>query len=527
MTQFSTAPNVRRKFTDFSALAHRLARWRFRTLQRQNAERQQVRLLRSLTRRARSTAFGRAHGFGKILSVSDYQDAVPLRDYDSFWTEWWEPTFPRLENVSWPGRIPYFALSSGTTTGRSKHIPYTTAMRRAAVRGFLDLLTCHFVNKPDSRLLGGAVLGLTGPTSLQNPSAGVNAGAVSAITAGAVPWPFRNRVLPSSDLANLDDWQEKIRRLAPQALQTDLRMLGGSPNWLLIFLSEVSRQFGKENGTLADWFPNLDLIVHGGVNFAPYRDGFDALLEGSHAETRELYSASEGVFAFADRGDGDGLRLHLNGSIFFEFIPLSDVGKAAPVRHWVGDIETGVDYAVAITTAAGLWSYLVGDTVRLVSTRPPRLLVTGRISQGLSAFGEHLLESEIADSMAKAAAATGVQLAEYTVSAAQSQNGNRHRYLVETSTPLCADAERRFAAVLDASLGETNEDYQELRKDDLAIAAPEVTFVANGAFAAWMQSRRALGGQNKVPRVVSDEELFNDLSGFVGNFPGKRGRNDD
>ena len=249
-------------------------------------------------------------------------------------------------------------------------------------------------------------------------------------------------------------------------------MLAGSPNWLLIFLAEVSRQFGKENGTLVDWFPNLDLIVHGGVNFAPYRDGFEALLEGSCAETRELYSASEGVFAYADLGDGEGLRLHLNGCVFFEFVPLSAVGKASPERHWVGNIETGVDYAVAITTAAGLWSYLVGDVVRFVSTRPPRLLVTGRISQGLSAFGEHLLESEIAAALADAAAAAGTHIVEYTVGAMRSESGNRHRYLVETNTPLCADAMRSFTATLDTSLGRTNEDYQELRRDDLAIASP-------------------------------------------------------
>lgn len=515
MTRRGTA---RSGFADFSPLAHVLAGWRHQALQRQNAKELQARLLRSLTRRARNTAFGRAHGFGRLSGVPDYQDAVPLRDYDAFWTEWWEPSYPRLDNVSWPGRIPYFAVSSGTTTGRSKHIPYTAEMRRAAVRGFLDLLSCHLATHPGSRLLGGAVLGLTGPTSLQSAGAGVASGAVSAITAGAVPWPFRNRVLPPADLADLGDWQEKIRRLAPLALQTDIRMLGGSPNWLLIFLSEVSRQFGQDDGTLADWFPNLDLIVHGGVNFAPYREAFAALLKGSHAETRELYSASEGVFAYADRGDGEGLRLHLTGSVFFEFIPLAEVGAPRPSRHWVGSLETGVDYAVAITTAAGLWSYLVGDVVRFVSVAPPRLIVTGRVSQGLSAFGEHLLESEIADALATAATAAGTRVAEYTVSAARGDGGNRHRYLVETGAPLCADAEGRFAAALDAALARSNEDYQELRKDDLAMAAPEVVFVSKGAFASWMRSRRALGGQNKVPRVVTDAELFDDIAGFVGTY---------
>ena len=290
---------------------------------------------------------------------------------------------------------------------------------------------------------------------------------------------------------------------------------------MLIFLAEVERQFGQDGGALADWFPNLELIVHGGVSFAPYRDAFKTLLKGGHAETRELYSASEGVFAYADHGDGDGLRLHLSGSVFFEFIPLSEVDDARPVRHWIGNAETGVDYAIAVTTAAGLWSYLVGDVVRFVSTSPPRLLVTGRVSQGLSAFGEHLLESEIAAGMAEAAAAVDTHVVEYTASAIRSAGGNRHRYLVETGTPLTVDAEQRFSAALDAALGKKNEDYQELRKDDLAIAAPEVAFAPKGAFAEWMQSRRALGGQNKVPRVVSDEGLFDDIAGFLDSFSRK------
>ncbi|MDJ1016244.1 MAG: GH3 auxin-responsive promoter family protein [Paracoccaceae bacterium] len=508
----------RATFADFSSVGHFLAKRRYRNLERQDAEYLQTRILRSLTRKARNTAFGRAHGFEGISNVADYQKAVPLRYYDDFWKDWWEARYPSLDNVSWPGRVPYFALSSGTTTGRSKHIPYTTDMRRAAARGFVDLLACHLINNPESRLMGGAILGLTGPTSLQSPSAGVNAGAVSAITAGAVPWPFRKRVLPSPELADLDDWREKIRRLAPSAAQTDLRMIGGSPNWLLVFFSEMNRQFRAKNGALADWFPNLELIVHGGVNFAPYRDRFRELMDGGHAETRELYSASEGVFAYADRGDGDGLRLHLNGSVFFEFIPVSELKSASPIRNWVGNVETGVDYALAVTTAAGLWSYLVGDVVRFVSTRPPRLLVAGRVNHDLSAFGEHLLESEIAEVLAKTAAAFGTHIAEYTVGAARHENGSHHRYLVETETPLSAEVENEFTSMLDALLRAANEDYQELRKDDLAVAPPKVTFVESGAFAAWMQSRRALGGQNKVPRIVTDKELFGDISGFLETF---------
>jgi hypothetical protein len=504
--------------TDFSVVARIYSRQRVRRLQAQDATSMQAQTLKALIRRARTTSFGRAHGFDRLTDVSLYPKAVPVRDYEAFWDEWWGPDYPVLKDISWPGQIPFFALTSGTTTGRSKYIPYTRQMRRAAVRGFLDLLCFHFNQNPDSRLFGGAVLGLTGPTSLEETQPGVAAGAVSAITTAAAPFFLRNRILPPQELSMLKNWRDKIRQLAPLAIESDVRMLGGSPNWLLIFLTEVAGCVGGQKDRLANLFPNLELIVHGGVNFAPYRSRFRKLLQGSHAETRELYSASEGVFAYADRGDGEGLRLHLDGSVFFEFVPLDDVNAPQPRRFWIGNVETDVDYALAITTAAGLWSYLVGDVVRLISIAPPRLLVTGRMSQGLSAFGEHLLESEIAGALAEAAELTGSHVLEYTVGARRGEGGGRHIYFIETENPLDPLCQEKFAAAFDAQLSAVNEDYQELRRGDLAIGIPEVTFVAPGAFAAWMESRRALGGQNKVPRIVTDDALFKDLAGFFGTI---------
>lgn len=509
-----------------SRLARPYAKMRVRRLDQAEPELKQAALLKKLVGRAQFTKFGRAHGFGPSCDVQTYQSRVPVRRYNEFWEDWWQPAYPDLVDQTWPGRIPYFSMTSGTTTGRSKYIPYTPDMKRAATRGFLDLLCVHFVRRPESRVLDGDVLGLTGPTDLDHATQGVETGAVSAITIGGLPSWISKRVLPTPELAKLTNWEEKIRRLAPLSLERDVRILGGSPNWLLIFLQEVARQDQEASDKLVDWFPNLEMIVHGGVNFAPYRQRFASLMENGHAETRELYSASEGVFAYADRGDGDGMRLHLDGQIFFEFVPIDQVFSPTPERHWVANIQKGVDYALVVSTAAGLWSYLVGDVVRFVDVSPPRLLVVGRVENSLSAFGEHLIEEEIAGAVATSASDLSMTIVDYCVGPVAQTGHNHHLYLIEPSTAPDPMAEEKLAQAIDANLGARNEDYKELRKNNLALAAPQVRLVPQGRFLHWMKSRRGLGGQYKVPRIVTDRALFDDICGIVLNARNGADKND-
>lgn len=503
--------------TDLTPLLRRYAMLRLWKLNRQDPARSQTRLLRSLLHRARNTRFGQAHDFARIADISQYQRHVPLRHYSDFWNDWWQHSYPDLTDQTWPGRIPYFSLTSGTTTGRSKFIPYTNRMKHAAVRGFLDLLCHHLTCRPDSRLLGGAALGLTGPAQLNRAAPGVDTGAVSAITAGALPRWLSRRVLPPPELANIENWQDKISQLAPLSLRRDVRFLGGSPNWLLIFADEAARHHPGASDRLVDLFPNLELIVHGGVNFSPYRQRFSDLMRGGHAETREMYSASEGVFAYADRGDGEGLRLHLDGQVFYEFVPVGQLSSENPDRFWIGKIETGVDYALAVTTAAGLWSYLVGDIVRFVDRQTPRIRVVGRLKNSLSAFGEHLIEAEITDAVTTAATALGLSVLDFCVGPTRDAGRNRHLFLIETGDAAPLETEDALARKIDAVLRARNDDYSELRKDDLALAPPIVRLVGRGGFMGWMKTRRGLGGQYKVPRVVTDEELLADIRDVVLN----------
>jgi hypothetical protein len=275
---------------------------------------------------------------------------------------------------------------------------------------------------------------------------------------------------------------------------------------------------------LKDFWPNLELLVHGGVHFGPYRSQFEALLEGSHAETREGYAASEGFVAVQDRGPGEGLRLNLDTGLYYEFIPVEELGAANPTRHWIGDAETGVNYAIAVSTCAGVWAYLIGDTVRLVSRDPPRLLVTGRTAYSLSAFGEHLIGEEIEEAVSRAAAAIGAEVVDYSVGAvfpAGPGDLGGHLYVVEFFERVPDEAARTaFAAAIDNFLSETNEDYAAHRAGGFGMKPPAILVMKEGGFAAWMKSRGRYGGQNKVPRIINDREVFAGLRNFAQGFPG-------
>jgi hypothetical protein len=479
-------------------------------------------------RRAADTRFGRDHGFARIRDIREFQKAVPLRRYEDFWSEYWRPAFPNLVDVTWPGRMPYFAATSGTTTGVTKYIPVSRDMLRSNRRAALDLLVYHLANHPTSHVFGGRNLLVGGSTGLTAHAPGVRSGDLSGIAAATLPAWARIFAYPPPDLARLTDWTEKMSRLAERAPEADIHGISGTPSWLLLLFDELARRHPGRGSRLADFFPGLELIVHGGVNFAPYRQRFAEWLAGGHAETREVYAASEGFVAAADRDPGEGMRIVLDHGIFYEFVPVAEIGPAgeigaAPVRHAIGDIETGIDYAPALSTCAGLWGFVLGDTVRFVSRDPPRLLVTGRLSYTLSAFGEHLTGEEIEESVTEAAAAIGAELRDFAVGALFPQKPGElggHLYVVEFERPVAPDSLRAFADAIDNGLIRRNLDYEAHRAGGFGMRAPEVRVLPQGGFAEWMRRRGRLGAQNKVPRVISDPELFADLRGFAAQFRG-------
>ncbi|HAH11600.1 MAG TPA: auxin-regulated protein [Alphaproteobacteria bacterium] len=488
---------------------------RRRVLARQDPVDAQERTLDKLVSTAAQTRFGWDHRFHRLSSVADFQATVPLRRYDDMWRDYWKPTFPRLDNVTWPGMVPYFAVTSGTTSGSSKYIPVTAAMNRSNTFAGLDLLTHHVTHRPRSRVFGGKSFMLGGSTDLVAEAPGIWSGDLSGIAIKRLPWWAKQFAFPPLEIALLTDWEDKLKRLADLSPSADIRVLTGTPSWLLILFDKLSAGAGR-TVTARDVYPKLELLIHGGVNFKPYRARFEAFLAGG-AELREVYPASEGFIALQDETPEDGLRLLLDNGLFFEFVPVEELDAPNPRRFWIKTVETGVNYALVLSTCSGCWSYVIGDTVRFVSVKPPRILITGRTSYSMSAFGEHLIGEEVEDAVAAGAQAIGAAVTDFSMGAVFPQGPGElggHLYVVEFDTRPNEAALVTFARVIDETLSRRNDDYRAHRADGFGMKAPQVKAVAPGTFAAWMKARGRLGGQNKVPRIINDTGLFQTLVAF-------------
>ena len=502
---------------DATPLARLILRRRHRRLMKTDPVAAQRRQLATLVKTAAPTRFGRDHGFASIRTVEDFQRAVPLRTYEEMWTGYWKAPFPILENVTWPGRVPFFAVSSGTTSGASKYIPITRAMRRSNVNAAMNVLALHAAAKPKSRFFAGPSFMLGGSTELVKEADGVWSGDLSAIAAMTLPRWAQAFAFPPNDLALLTNWDEKLARTAEASLDKRIRILTGTPSWVLILLERVAA-LRKARGDASLPYPELDLFIHGGINFAPYRDRMAAFFAGRDVDFREVYPASEGFIGFADRGPGEGLRLNTDGGLFFEFIPVEELGSENPTRHWACTIQPDTNYAVALTTCSGLFAYLIGDTVRFVDVKTPRLLITGRTSWMLSAFGEHLIGEEIDKAVLEAATAIGNAVTDYSVGpvypGAATPLGH-HVFVVEFASPADDAARARFAETLDAALQRMNDDYRAHRGGGHGMADPHIEIMPPGGFAAWMAARGRAGGQNKVPRVITDDRLLQSLRDYA------------
>ena len=504
---------------DATPLLRIYARWRNSFLQTHAPRELQRSQLMSLVRCAAETRFGKEYDFASITSVEEYQRRIPLRTYEQFWNDFLQTPFPRVENCTWPGLVQHFAVSSGTSSGTTKYIPCTEEMLASNRKAAFDLLVHHVTNRPESRILGGKNFLLGGSTDLTSPSPGVYCGDLSGIVAQKVPWWLQSRYFPPTELTAIKNWEEKVDTFARTSLTEDIRMISGVPAWMMIFFDALKRIASNNEGGIASIYKNLEMVVHGGVNFNPYIDRFRDILAGSHAELREVYPASEGFIAIADRGFGDGLRMNLDHGIFYEFVPLEELESHTPTRHWIENVVPDVNYAVVMTTCAGLWSYIIGDTVRFVDTASPRILVTGRTSYYLSAFGEHLIAEEIEDGITTAARTHSLAVNDYCVGPiypkADGELGG-HIYIVEFTHNTPSNEQLvEFASTLDQKLCQRNEDYDAHRAGGFGLKAPTILPVSAGTFSAWMKSRGKLGGQNKVPRIITKLDLLDDLLSFI------------
>jgi hypothetical protein len=458
--------------------------------------------LRRLLRRARETRFGRDHGFASIRDVRDFQKAVPLRTYEDLWREYLGPAYPVFEDLTWPGRIPYLALTSGTTQGATKYIPVSREMLASNQKAGRTMVAYHMAHRPDSRLFHGRIFFLGGSSELERVAPGVEQGDLSGIAAKEINDFLRPYAFPPLELALEPNWDRKLTLLAEQGRGEPITAAGGVPSWLLVLFQRLLDLTGK--ATVAEVWPSLEMVVHGGVKFDPYRKTFLELLGRPTIRLQECYPCSEGFIGFGDPRTGL-LRLCLGHGLFYEFVPVDELGSPSPTRHWIGDVETGIQYAIVVSTCAGLWSHVIGDTVRFESLSPPLMTFTGRTKYTLSAFGEHLISEEIEAAIATASEATGASVCDWHVGPVFRGPLGHHLYLVEFLRP--PDDLAAFRDSLDADLGRRNADYLAHRAEGVGLPRPAVAEVSPGGFHLWMKSQGKMGGQHKVPRMDNSGEM--------------------
>lgn len=487
------------------------------------AEAQEETLLR-LVHKARRTRFGAEHDFDTIRSVTDYQRQVPLRTYEEFWGTYWQRSLHDLRDLTWPGRIPYVALSSGTTSGTTKYIPISREMLASNRRAALTSLAWFQAAHPQASLFSGQMFLLGGSTDLrplEESAIGRRcalAGDLSGIAARELPVFARPFSYPPLDVALLSDWERKLDLMAAGSLGRPITLVGGVPSWLLALFGRILLLSGRN--TIAEIWPQLAAVVHGGTKFDPYRDRFRQVVGSDTVQFLETYPASEG-FVAAEDPRYKLLRLIPDHGVFFEFVPVDELASNLPTRHSVETIVPGVQYAVVLTTCAGLWSYLLGDTVCFESRDPPLLRFTGRTRQFLSAFGEHLIGEEVERAMAAAAVATSSAVIDFHVGPVFPEYAGQtgyHRYFVEFADSPTSLAS--FTNELDAALCRINEDYLAHRAGDLTMRRPEVLVVPRGGFAEWMRLQGKLGGQHKVPRIDNSGSVTRQLSQWLSASTG-------
>lgn len=470
----------------------------------QNPVEAQQAVFMNIVSKAQSTIFGRDHNFSNINSHADFVKAVPVRDYEGL-AAYFNKVKEGQKDVLWPGKPLYLAKTSGTTSG-TKYIPITRDSISNHINGARDALLAYVYETGNATFLDGKMIFLSGSPELEEVG-GIKTGRLSGIANHHVPGYLRTNQLPSYETNCIEDWESKLDQIIEETIDQNMTLISGIPPWVQMYFDKLRRQTGKH---VKDIFPNFSLFVYGGVNFEPYRKKlFESI--GKTVDSIELFPASEGFFAYQNEQNDSGLLLLLDAGIFYEFIPAEEYFSESPTRLTIGEVETGVNYAMVISSNAGLWGYSVGDTVKFTSLKPYKLIVSGRIKHYISAFGEHVIGEEVEKAMQRTMAKfPNVELIEFTVApyVSQDQGQSYHEWLAEFArAPRDPDA---FAKELEEQLQKLNSYYDDLIKGNI-LQSLKLTLLPLGTFRNYMKSQGKLGGQNKVPRLSNDRKLADGL----------------
>lgn len=465
--------------------------------------------LYSLLASAKETEYGKTYGFESIRNLTDFQQRVPIVSYEQL-----KPYIDRLrageDNLLWPGSIRWFAKSSGTTQDKSKFIPVSfEALEDCHFRGGKDIVAIYSNLYPNNRLFSGKGLTLGGSHQIDNFSANSYYGDLSAILIENQPWWAEFFRTPSQKVALIADWEQKLEKLTQEAINENITSLAGVPSWNLVMIKHILKVTGKNN--LLEVWPNLELFMHGGVSFTPYRKQFEELIPSAEMHYMEAYNASEGFFAIQDAPESDDMLLMLDYGIFYEFIPLEELNSDNPTVVSVEGIELNRNYAMVISTNSGLWRYLIGDTVTFTSKQPLKLKITGRTKHFINVFGEEVIIDNAEKALKEACDRTGAKVVDYTAGPVfmSSNKKGAHEWVIEFSTKPSDIG--LFTQILDEALCRANSDYEAKRYKGITLDKPTVHAVPNGTFIEWLRRKGKVGGQNKVPRLSNSRKYLDEL----------------
>jgi GH3 auxin-responsive promoter len=474
----------------------------------------QAALLSQFINTARQTEWGRIHDFNHIKSTADFARHVPIQDYETL-----KPYISRMmhgeRDILWPGVVNWYSKSSGTTNDKSKFIPVTIRnLKTCHLKGAWDTSALIYKANPNSQAFAGKMLMMGGSYEAFTPHPQTRFGDVSAIMIQHLPSVGNYIYAPSMDIAMMPNFEQKIERMAAALIHEDMRSIGGVPTWTVVLLKRILEMTGKSN--ILEVWPNLEVYIHGGVSFEPYKETFKELIPKDDFTYWEIYNASEGFFSTQCNFKADDMLLLLQNGVYYEFLPECEWYSKKPIAIPLSEVEVGKNYAPVITTNAGLWRYVPGDTVMFTSINPYKIKVTGRTKQFVNAFGEEVMVANTDKALAEACEKVGARVNEYTVAPIYFKNKKKggHEWLIEFERePPDLEA---FNTLLDTNLQKINSDYEAKRFKNMAMERLHMRLVPRGTFHNWLKAKGKYGGQSKVPRLANHRQYVEEIIHFIG-----------
>jgi len=468
----------------------------------------QEELLQNLVAKAKNTEIGRQYNFESIKNYKEFANRVPVNSYEEN-EEQIERARKGENNIFWPTPIKWFAKSSGTTNAKSKFIPVSIdSLEDCHYAASKDLLCMYLNNNPNSQLFVGKSLRLGGSKEIYQEN-GTVYGDLSAILIDNMPFWAEFSSTPSSEVSLMNDWETKMQAIVNETIKENVTSLAGVPSWMLVLLNNVVETTGK--GNIFDVWPNLEVYFHGGVNFDPYMDQYKKILPKTDFKYYEIYNASEGFFAIQDQNEEKDLLLMLDYGIFYEFIPMNTYGTSKERVIPLSEVEKGTNYAIVITTNAGLWRYKIGDTIRFTSIKPHRIKVTGRTKHHINVFGEELIIENAEAALKSVSQLTQSEIVDYTAAPIfmVGKEKGAHEWIIEFKK--APSDFTKFSDLLDKALQNVNSDYEAKRFNNTTLNAPTIHFAREKLFYDWLKEKDKLGGQHKVPRLSNTRDYLEEL----------------